>query len=109
LTDAADDTLRPALAGLWTESRPRILGRGALESALLDDHRAGPLEPDRRPEAEHEAHKLAGSVGTFGFMQTGQLAKEAELLLEGDTPLGPAQVETLSHLVSALAARLNDA
>jgi HPt (histidine-containing phosphotransfer) domain-containing protein len=81
----------------------------AVLTGVIADLRAGGLEPERRREAEHEAHKLAGSVGTFGFMQTGLLAKEAELLLEGDAPLDPAQVETLSQLVSALANRLNDA
>ncbi len=42
----------------------------------------GTLSDELRQAAEREAHKLAGSLGSFGFTQASQLAQEIETLLE---------------------------
>jgi diguanylate cyclase (GGDEF)-like protein len=94
--------LAGAVRQAWERFRGTILARvdeveGAAV-ALLE----GKLDPDRRRLAEREAHKLAGSVGTFGFAQGSRLAREAETLLEGAAPLGMAEALKLSDLAVAL-------
>ncbi len=42
----------------------------------------GTLSNELRQQAGREAHKLAGSLGSFGFAQASQLAQEIETLLE---------------------------
>jgi HPt (histidine-containing phosphotransfer) domain-containing protein len=106
MTDPNGDGLRPAFAAIWAESRPNILNRVAVLQAVIGELQAGAIGPERRREAEFEAHKLAGSVGTFGLMEGSRLAREAEELLEGTAPLGPDDVVTLAELVAALGAIL---
>ena len=75
-----DDAIRVAMAAIWERSRDVILGRVAvLEGAVLS-LLAGDLAADSRRQAEREAHKLAGTVGTFGFWDASKLAHEAEEL-----------------------------
>ncbi|HET6765437.1 MAG TPA: response regulator, partial [Longimicrobiaceae bacterium] len=69
-----------AVAGVWERFRGMIMQRvdhldGAALSLL-----EGSLDPDARRRAEREAHKLAGSVGTFGFAEGSRLARELEHL-----------------------------
>jgi diguanylate cyclase (GGDEF)-like protein len=93
-----DDAIKVAMAAIWERSRDVILGRVAvLEGAVLS-LLAGDLAPDSRRHAEREAHKLAGTVGTFGFWDASKLAHEAEELLAGSEPISPADVMRLSHL-----------
>ena len=94
------------LAGLWEEFRGTILGRVAvLERADLA-LRNGGMDEDMRLNAEREAHKLAGSVGTFGFHRGTELARETEHLLQPGTGLGQEQAARLSQLVMALRVEL---
>lgn len=52
--------------------------------------------------AEREAHKLAGSMGTFGYPEGSKLAREAEHLLMGARPLKQDEICRFSQLVMAL-------
>lgn len=91
-----------SLAALWDKFRDGIFRRvdvlDAAAVALLE----GSLDDAGRRAAEREAHKLAGSVGTFGFAEASRLAREAELMLEGTRPLAPAEVLRLSELAVSL-------
>ena len=66
------------LAAIWNKFRDATLGRvKVLEDAalaLLENR----LTEDLRTTATREAHKLAGSSGTFGFPRASQLAREIE-------------------------------
>lgn len=79
---AAAPTLQNALAGLWEKARPAMLQRLAvLESAgVAILHKA--LSPEAREEARREAHKLAGSLGTYGFADGTRAARIMEEMLE---------------------------
>lgn len=66
--------------------------------ALLE----GALGEALREQAEREAHKLAGSLGTFGFAHGSRLAGEMERLFRAGKPLGQAETLRLSELVVAL-------
>jgi len=103
---AAGEAKRGALADAvrqaWERFRGAVMERvDAVESAAVAVLEGG-LDEESRRHAEREAHKLAGSVGTFGFAQGSRLAREIELLLQGAAPLGQAEALKLTDLVVAL-------
>jgi diguanylate cyclase (GGDEF)-like protein len=94
--------LQAGVAELWERFRGTILGRvDAVESAVVK-LLEGDLDPETRRAAEREAHKLAGSVGSFGFLDGSRLAREAEEILAAERDLGPPDILRLADLVTAL-------
>jgi len=67
----------------------------------------GTLPEDQRREAEHAAHRLAGSAGTFGFPDATVLARELEESFATDP--NPAAARVLAVRVAALRRSLLDA
>jgi diguanylate cyclase (GGDEF)-like protein len=63
---------------------------------------AGTLDDALRQRAEREAHKLTGSLGTFGFARGSQLAWELEQALRTGVPLEQTEASRLSELVGTL-------
>jgi DNA-binding response OmpR family regulator len=63
---------------------------------------AGSLSDDLRHSACQEAHKLAGSLGTFGYPEGSKLAREIEHRLMGKATLGQGDASRLNQLVSTL-------
>lgn len=68
--------------------------------------RQGTLSQSLRLEAAQEAHRLAGTLGSFGYRTGSQLARTIEHLL--DTELTPADSPSLAHLIAALKQALAD-
>ncbi|BAZ10031.1 multi-component transcriptional regulator, winged helix family protein [Calothrix sp. NIES-4071] len=68
------------------------------KTALL----AGNLQAQRKQQALHEAHKLAGSMGTFGYPEGSKLARELEDLLVRECTLNANEINHFSQLVTAL-------
>ncbi|HEU0014887.1 MAG TPA: response regulator [Longimicrobium sp.] len=104
---SAASRLAGAVAGVWARFREPVLARvDRLEQAALAllERR---LDDDARRAAEREAHKLAGSVGTFGFGEGSRLAREAEQLLAGPGALGQAEALRLADLAVALRRELS--
>lgn len=64
--------------------------------------RFGKLQPELRQCASNEAHKLAGTLGSFGYETGSKLAQAIEHLLMGDKPLAPKEASQLSKLVTEL-------
>ncbi|HEX2081137.1 MAG TPA: Hpt domain-containing protein, partial [Longimicrobium sp.] len=94
--------LSAAVNTVWLKYRDQVLARvDALEGAAMAVLE-GRLDREARREAEREAHKLAGSAGTFGFGEASRLAREAETLLAGPTPPGQADALRLADLAVAL-------
>lgn len=60
------------------------------------------LTPELRHQAEREAHKLAGSMGMFGFDQGSVLAQEVEQLFKAAPSLAIEQIQRLNQLTQAL-------
>jgi hypothetical protein len=78
------DVARELISALWERSVPLISDRLngldiACEAAVL-----GRLSPIMRRGAMDTAHKLAGSLGMFGYPRGTELAREIEQLLEYD-------------------------
>jgi diguanylate cyclase (GGDEF)-like protein len=95
-------TVPPALAGIWERHHAAVLEQvAAIEDAVLALMR-GALDEDRRAQATREAHKLAGSLGTFGLGAASERSRELELLLGAPEALGPASLPRLSELIVAV-------
>ena len=90
------------IAAMWEEARPRIMDRVAVLQATAAAATDGGLDVAARREAEGEAHKLAGSLGMFGYPTGTDVARDIETMLEGDGPLGPELTALVSRLVDIL-------
>jgi DNA-binding response OmpR family regulator len=80
-----------ALAEVWEkvkgESSDRLIIIQKASKALRD----GKLKEPQRQQALMAAHKLAGSLGVFGFAEASRLAKEIEQMLQPQITLDKAQ------------------
>ena len=94
--------LSAAVAQVWERFREPVLKRvDVVEQAALSLLEGG-LDAEARRNAEREAHKLAGSVGTFGYGEASRLSREAEQLLAGPGELGQADALRLADLAVAI-------
>lgn len=94
MTDAEDKTAA-LLAVLWQRVRPLVEERLAtIELAAT----AAPLTEELRKEAANSAHKLAGSLGMYGYDEGTRVAREIEILLDS----GTADRKNLGPLIAAL-------
>ena len=85
------EKIRAAVAALWEKFSENLFGRLALLEQASRALREGCLSAELRQEAAMEAHKLAGSLGTFGLAEGSKLAAEMELILEAGGPRYPAR------------------
>lgn len=90
------DVARQLITALWDRSLPIILERlnildSACEAAVLDT-----LTPVVRRTAADTAHKLAGSLGMFGYPRGTELAREIEHLLEAEGYVDPVLLRRLA-------------
>lgn len=71
------------LTQIWQRSQESILERiTILEQVAATYQRTGKLTSKMRQKAEQQAHKLAGSLGTFGFTEGSRIAKEIEQIFQ---------------------------
>jgi diguanylate cyclase (GGDEF)-like protein len=95
-----------ALAAIWAQNRPTMLERVevldraacALDGEGLDDALAG--------AALDAAHQLAGAVGTFGYREATERAREAEAILRGTATLTGSDASRLRGLAASLRSEL---
>src|SRR5579875_618923 len=89
------DVARELISALWERSAPLLTERLngldiACEAAVI-----GRLSPIMRRGAADTAHKLAGSLGMFGYPRGTDLAREIEQLLENDGVVDPGLLREL--------------
>jgi DNA-binding response OmpR family regulator/HPt (histidine-containing phosphotransfer) domain-containing protein len=100
LSGNREEALDASIAALWEQARERALGRvDAVEEAVVA-LLSGPVEADLAERARREAHKLAGSLGTFGMPAGTEHARALELRLEAGAR--PADAPGLADHVTAL-------
>lgn len=78
------EDVQAAITRLWARSRPVVLERIAALQATAGELAAGRLAPQELEDARADAHKLVGSLGTFGIPQGSDLARGVERELEGE-------------------------
>ena len=96
-----NDQIDTLLAELWQKNLPTIRERLDLLDRFGSAAISGSLEEHTRIEALNIAHKLAGSLGMYGYQQGTEVASKMERILKSPTP------ETLVTL-RALAADLRE-
>lgn len=77
------------LVRLWERNLPLLRERLACLDLAARQAQLGQLTPEARSEAAALAHKLAGSLGMFGYPQGTHIAREIEELLELEGPFDP--------------------
>jgi len=90
------------LTKIWEEVRGTVMGRLELLEQATATLLEGNLDNELRLEAEGEAHKLGGLLGTFGYSEGTRLAKKMERFFAAGSPLGQAEAISLSGLVVSL-------
>jgi HPt (histidine-containing phosphotransfer) domain-containing protein len=85
MTDGRDKT-DLILAKVWARVRPLVEERLVTLDQASAAASSGTLGKDLRKEAASDAHKLAGSLGMYGYDEGTRVARELELLLGGAAP-----------------------
>lgn len=97
----AQKKLHDLLATLWEQRKGILLDRlRVLRESIADLEATG--SPESRKRGAETAHKLAGILGTFGLPRGTDLAREAEVTLEHDTPLDAVNLARLHELAREL-------
>lgn len=99
----------PALIAVWRRSLPTFAERVAAVEQAVCEVLCGVLTPESHAAAEHEAHKLAGSLGTFGMPEGSRLARELETRFAPTVALRPSDGSALWVRVYALRRMLDAA
>ncbi len=108
-TPREQERIESLRARIWRETREITFSRiSALEqssTALV----IGLLTAEQRIDAAGEAHKLAGSLGTFGFLEGFRLARAMERILKRKTKLNANDGKQLKQLLVQLRRELDHA
>jgi len=70
------------MADIWEQCKNNIEGQVSVVERAAIAVVEGSVAEDLLQEAYRDAHRLAGSLGTFGLTEASELAREIELLLE---------------------------
>ena len=89
---------------IWLQFRDLAFDRVAIIESLVAAS-AIQLSEELQESARSSAHKLAGSLGCFGFHEGSRIAKQIEILL-AHNPIERAQLEQASRLTTSLKAEL---
>ncbi len=95
-----------SIAQILEKYRPRLTQQIALLRQAYNALAAGELTDELQERAIQEAHKLAGSLGPFGYLEGSNLARKIEYLLMSPTPLGPAETRQLEEWTRRLSEEL---
>jgi HPt (histidine-containing phosphotransfer) domain-containing protein len=99
---ADEERLHPEFADLWAGSLVRIDAALAALTAGVEAVEAGALDEDTRAAARAGAHKLVGTLGTYGLLRSAALARKLEHAFDG----APAEPAALRERLDALVARV---
>lgn len=91
-----------ALTQIWETYKPLMASRVEALEMIIQAARQGTLTAEIKKHAAADAHKLVGSLGSFGFEIGSKLARQVEETLNLTTPLNPEQVAQLATWVQAL-------
>ena len=83
---ATKPSIADALNRLWIRFLPEIEGRITILETASQALANSSLTDEQREEAHAAAHKLSGTLGTFGLDRGTELARRAELEFEKQSP-----------------------
>ena len=91
-----NDPIDDILLKLWQKNLPAIRERLDLLDRFGSAAVSGSLEEPTRLEALNIAHKLAGSLGMYGYQRGTELASKMERILKSPTPETLVTLRTLA-------------
>ena len=94
--------LTALLNQLWTRFLPEIHERVAILESAAQACASGAITSEQHQAAHAAAHKLAGSLGTFGLAQGSELAREFELMCASDELCSLAQAQRLTAIAAEI-------
>lgn len=84
------------LASIWQRNLPLVRERLCVLNGIAAQAGAGALSYKARREGADIAHKLAGSLGMFGYAQGTEAARALEAMLEAEGPMLEGSVQELT-------------
>lgn len=103
--NAVDETaINQTLDRMWTKFLPDVRERAIVLDTAAKAAAAGTLSEAIRADAISAAHKLAGTLGTFGLARGTDLARELELLYASSEGLEGAKAKRLATLADEIKA-----
>ncbi|MEO1523136.1 MAG: response regulator [Cyanobacteria bacterium J06633_2] len=103
----ANPEIAAAVAKAWETYRDTMQERLSVLEATAAALDMGKLGTDLQQAGRSHAHKLAGSLGCFGFSEGSRFARELEHLLQLEIPLSNHHASRVSTLVRNLRQNLN--
>jgi HPt (histidine-containing phosphotransfer) domain-containing protein len=96
-----EDSISDALLALWEKSLPLFRTRVVTLEAALAALDRGDCTPELRQQAVDESHRLAGTLGTFGYPQGTDAARFIEQSLEKNQPISPEILDNIrGHIMT---------
>jgi HPt (histidine-containing phosphotransfer) domain-containing protein len=105
--DRSGNSLDAIRAQIWEQTTQQTLARIAFLEQACADLSSGLLTGEQRTLAGSEAHKLSGSLGTFGFLEAFRLARAIEQMFKQKDELTPADGNRLTQLLPQLRRELD--
>ncbi len=93
----------------WGETQLNCLGQLTILSNAVQTLQTGSLALALQQQAHQVAHKLAGTLGIFGFTQGTQIARRLEQMLSNPNELPSEKSSLLETLTAALRAEIQNA
>jgi HPt (histidine-containing phosphotransfer) domain-containing protein len=94
--------LTAAIERLWVQFLPQMHERVDTLATAAGSVAAGTLSPEKQQQAQAAAHKLAGSLGTFGLTRGTELAHELEIAYARRDCPDPLLAEWLANVAAQL-------
>jgi HPt (histidine-containing phosphotransfer) domain-containing protein len=86
MTQQIDTEMAGIIHALWERNQGQVKQRLQLLDRAAAENLQGHMGEALRREAREVAHKLAGSLGMFGFTAGGEIARRMEKLFESGSP-----------------------
>ena len=96
------DKLGKQIDDLWQKHLPLMRSRIETIQRAVDAIRNNRLTQDGRTDAARDAHKLAGSLGTFGLRSGSDAATELERLLLAENSVDSVLIDKILPLFAEL-------
>ncbi len=93
------------VAEIRVKLRANFIEKAAIFDCAIAQMKTGTLDDELRREAQDQAHKLVGSLGTLGLPKGSEVARAIEHLFKAQNVLKPGnaeQVEELLHLLAQI-------
>lgn len=94
----AQERLRAGMRAIWIGSLPRTREQLDVITRAAQCAVDGTLDDELRRSAERDAHRLAGSAGSFGFKDASPIARELESMFASGSVDGAHALEVVAAL-----------